>query len=126
MDNKMIVQERSKKMFDIDDVTFWGMNIPKKVEKYLEMTKAGNRANMTNSEYQCYCLGISNTISIMKQLLDEGNDGMSIIFYNPNVGDDAVEYRADDLLDVIKMEDDLGLYNYNDDDDEEELVDVEE
>ncbi len=122
----MIVQERSKKMFDIDDVTFWGMNIPKKVEKYLEMTKAGNRANMTDSEYQCYCLGISNTISIMKQLLDEGNDGMSITFYNPNVGDDAVEYRADDLLDVIKMEDDLGLYNYNDDDDEEELVDVEE
>lgn len=86
---------------DIDDVTFWGMNIPREVEEVVEKTKAENKDNMTDNEFMCYCLGISNTISIMKQLLDDGEDGESITFYNPNVGVEAIEFRADELVRLL-------------------------
>lgn len=86
---------------DIDDITFWGMNIPKEVEEMVNKTKVPNRPYMTDGEFQAYCLGIENTISTMKQLLDQGEDGKSITFYNPNAGLEAIEYRADDLVQLL-------------------------
>jgi hypothetical protein len=56
---------------------------------------------MTDTEFQCYCLGISNTISIMKQLLNDGDVGDCITFYNPKAGSEAIEYRADQLIGLL-------------------------
>jgi hypothetical protein len=86
---------------DIDDITFWGMNIPKEVEEMVNKTKEPNRPYMTDEEFKAYCLGIENTISIMKQLLDQGEDGECITFYNPNAGLEAIEYRADELVQLL-------------------------
>lgn len=85
---------------DIDDITFWGMNIPKEVEELANKTKDGNRKNMTEDEYKAYCLGIENTISTMKQLLDMSEDKESITFYNPNA-EMTQEYSVNDLVRLL-------------------------
>jgi hypothetical protein len=85
---------------DIDDVTFWGMNIPKEAEMFVNKTKNENKQQMTENEFKAYCLGIENTISIMKQLLDMGEDGESITFYNPEV-EVTEEYRGDDIVKLL-------------------------
>ena len=86
---------------DIEDITFWGMNIPKEIEKFIEKTKDGNKENMTEGEFKAYCLGVKNTISIMKQVLDNGEDDESITFYNPNI-ETTTEYSADELVVILE------------------------
>lgn len=84
---------------DIEDITFWGMNIPKEVEEFTNKTKDGNRENMTDSEFKAYCLGIENTISIMKQLLDLGQED-EITFYYPKT-EVTQEFRYDDIVKLM-------------------------
>jgi len=91
-------------MNDIYDVTFWGMNIPKVIKRFAEMTKEENKKVMSESEFRAYELGIENTITIMKQVLDDGlNNDLLITFYNPDVND-TVEFIEDELVSKkIKM-----------------------
>lgn len=88
-------------VYDIDDITFWGMNIPKEVERLMENTKPCIKESTTEKEFKAYCLGIENTISIMEQLLQSGNDGESITFYDWLAGTSATEYKSDDLIQVV-------------------------
>lgn len=97
---------------DIDDIIFWGMNIPKEVSNLAEKTKDSNKPNMTDNEFKAYCLGIENTISIMKQLLDASEHRDSITFYNPNV-ETTAEFTADELVNLKYEAEEINVTNYN-------------
>ena len=73
------------------------MNIPKSLEKM--SNDVDTQPNMTESELKIYNLARENTISLLKQLLDMGNDGVSLVFYNPNV-----DYEEEfDIRDISKI-----------------------
>lgn len=67
------------------DVTFWGLNIPKDVEFVINSVNDSVNTSFNNDEQRvAYHLGVQNTLSALKQLLDEGVRSDSIVFYYPN------------------------------------------
>lgn len=78
----------------IDDITFWGMNIPQVIENISDKVE---QPNMTKEEFQIYKLGVENTISLMKQILDQGLDRESITFYHPNI-DSEEEFSSGEIV----------------------------
>lgn len=67
-----------------EDVTFWGSNIPNEVEYMINSVNESVDASFDNDEQrEAYHLGVQNTLSALKHLLDEGVRGDSITFYYP-------------------------------------------
>lgn len=69
---------------DFDDVTFWGSNIPNEVKQVIESVNKSVDASFENDDQRkAYHLGVENTLSVLKQLLDEGVRRDNITFYYP-------------------------------------------
>ena len=85
-------------IIDFDnDVTFWGMNIPNEVEKVINSANESVDASFENEDQKrAYHLGVENTISVLKQLLDEGVSRDNITFYYPNT-DTTEEMSVDEI-----------------------------
>lgn len=86
-------------MFDLDfnDVTFWGMNIPKEIKDIMDRIEEDATNKMTDTEKQIYKLAVDNTLGLMKQILDESVDEESVVFYNTDT-EITTEFTADGLL----------------------------
>ncbi len=87
---------------NINDVTFWGVNIPNEVERLAKKLERNCTNGMTKTELEAYRLGVKNTLSFTKQLLDgcmaDANIGENaIVFYNPII-DKIEEFVAEELL----------------------------
>ena len=74
------------------------MNIPKSLEKM--SNEIDTQPNMTEDELKIYNLARENTISLLRQLLDMGNNGENLVFYNPNV-DYEEEFDIRDIPEVV-------------------------
>lgn len=85
-------------MIHLDNISFWGINIP----KYLKETsyKVDKQSNLTKQEQEIYDLARDNAISLLEQLLDMGNDGKSLVFYNPS-SDHEEEFGIDEIAKVV-------------------------
>ena len=71
---------------DFDDITFWVSNIPKEVEHCInQVNEEVDKSFNTEEQRKAYHLGVDNTLSLLKQLLDEGTSKNSITFYCPSV-----------------------------------------
>lgn len=87
-------------MTDLKEISFWGMNIPKVLEK--KSNEIDKQPHMNEKELEIYNLARENTISLLRQLLDMGNNGRSLVFYNPNLsGDYEEEYSVTDLPKIV-------------------------
>ena len=71
-------------MRDLDDVTFWAINT-KSSEKLMKDNEDAITKGMTDTEKKAYLLGVENAFSIFNQLMSNGIDSESIMFYNPDV-----------------------------------------
>ena len=68
-----------------DDVQFWGCNIPNGVKAVIDSANESIDKSFNNEDQKrAYHLGVENTLSVLKQLLDEGLRRDSITFYYPN------------------------------------------
>lgn len=80
-----------------DDVTFWGMNIPNEVEKVIKsVNKSIDDSFESEDQKKAYHLGVENTISVLKQLLNECVSRDNITFYYPNT-DTTEEMSLDEI-----------------------------
>lgn len=69
---------------DFDGVTFWGSNILNEVKNVIESANDSVDASFeSDDQRKAYHLGVENTLSVLKQLLDEGVRRDSITFYYP-------------------------------------------
>lgn len=85
---------------ELDDITLWGMNIPKEVENTLKQIDIDD--SFPNEEcVKAYHLGIENALLILKQLLNAGLNGESLTFYYPKAGATAEEMSIDSILEWI-------------------------
>lgn len=67
-----------------DNVQFWGSNIPNEIKKVIESANESVCNSFDNdTQRQVYLLGVENTLSVLKQILDEGVRRDSITFYYP-------------------------------------------
>lgn len=86
---------------DFEDISFWASNIPKELEE--NISKANEEVDKsfdTEDQKKAYHLGVDNTISFLKQLLDIGTNRNNITFYCPNV-DITEEMTAHEFLELI-------------------------
>ena len=68
-----------------DDIQFWGCNIQNEVKMVIDSANESVDKSFDNEDQkQAYHLGVENTLSVLKQLLDEGLSRNSITFYYPN------------------------------------------
>lgn len=93
---------------NINDVTFWGVNIPNEVERIAKKLEKDCTNGMTSTELKAYRLGVDNTISFTQQLLNDlranANIGENaIVFYNPTI-DGIEEFLAEELLSLADCE----------------------
>ena len=80
------------------DVTFCGLNIPKEVKLMLDSVHNSVNASFDNDEQrEAYHLGVLNTLSALKQMLDEGVRSNSIVFYYPNA-ETSEEMLAEEVI----------------------------
>lgn len=86
---------------DFDDITFWASNIPKEVEHCInQVNEEVDRSFDTEDQRKAYHLGVDNTLSLLKQLLDEGTSKNSITFYCPSI-DITEEMTADEVVELV-------------------------
>lgn len=86
---------------DFEDISFWASNIPKEVEHCInQVNDKVDKSFDTKEQKQAYHLGVDNTLSILKQLLDEGTNRNNITFYYPNI-DVTEEMTAHEFLELI-------------------------
>lgn len=82
---------------DINDITFWGMNIPKEIKTIMNQVTEEEVKKMPPDILEGYKLGVENTISIMQQILNQGVDSESITFYR-NDTDITTEMTVEEVL----------------------------
>ena len=59
---------------ELDDITLWGMNIPKEVENTLKQIDIDD--SFPNEDcVKAYHLGLKNALLVLKQLLNAGLNG---------------------------------------------------
>lgn len=86
---------------DFEDILFWASNIPKELEE--NISKANEKVDKsfdTEDQRKAYHLGVDNTISFLRQLLDIATNRNNITFYCPNV-DVTEEMTAYEFLELI-------------------------
>lgn len=86
---------------DINDVTFWGMNIPKEIKTIMNQVTKEEDKKMPPDVLEGYKLGIENTLSIMAQILDQSVDSESITFYR-NDTDITTEMTVEEVLNWLE------------------------
>ena len=86
-------------MFSVDDITFWGVNIPKELENVMNKANKEIIESFEDEEqYKAYLLGVNNTIFVLKQLLNQGLNKDSITFYYPECNTEE-EMSFDEVAD---------------------------
>ena len=55
---------------DYNNITFWATNFPKELENITEQFRERIYKNITENRREGYELGVKNTISLFKQILD--------------------------------------------------------
>lgn len=86
---------------DFEDISFWASNIPKELEE--NISKANEEVDKsfdTEDQRKAYHLGVNNTISFLKQLLDIATNRNNITFYYQNI-DVTEEMTAHEFLQLI-------------------------
>ena len=75
-----------------NDITFWATNIPKELENITEQFRERIYENIPESSREGYELGVKNTISLLKQILNHSIEDVSnsetekaIVYYDPDV-----------------------------------------
>lgn len=86
---------------DINDITFWGMNIPKEIKVIMDKITEEEIKKMPPDVLEGYKLGVENTLSIMEQILDQGVDSESIAFYRNDV-DTTTEMTVEEVLNWLE------------------------
>lgn len=61
----------------VNDLYFLGMDIPEETKTMVSITTVTCTDGMTESELKAYKMGIENTISVLKSILE--NDGIAVI-----------------------------------------------
>jgi hypothetical protein len=85
-----------------DDITFWGSNIPKEVEHMLNYVNESVDASFENNDQRkAYHLGIQNTLSALKQLLDDSVRSDTILFYYPDTYT-SEEMSAEEVIEWLE------------------------
>lgn len=96
------MERKNKNMFvDFENISFWASNIPKELEE--NISKANEEIDKsfdTEDQRKAYHLGVDNTISFLKQILDIATNRNNITFYYPNI-DVTEEMTAHEFLGLI-------------------------
>jgi phenolic acid decarboxylase len=86
---------------NFEDVVFCGSNIPKEVEHIVNSANDSVNASFDNDEQRAaYRLGVLNTLSALKYLLDESVSSDGIIFYYPNA-ETSEEMSIEDIIEWL-------------------------
>lgn len=86
----------------INNITFWGCNIPNELRQVIESTYESTDASFENDDQRkAYHLGVENTLSLLKQLLDEDNKNNSVTFYYPKT-ETAEEMSIEEIIEWLK------------------------
>lgn len=80
------------------DILFTGMNIPKEVRLLLDAGEVSTVNGMTASEYNAYKMGVENTLSAMKSLLNQDDH---IVFHIEGHGC-MKEFDLDELIEIVE------------------------
>lgn len=80
------------------DILFTGMDISKEVRHLLHTVEASTVNGMTASEHKAYKMGIENTLSAMKALLDQDEH---IVFHLKD-HDCMEEFDLDELIEFVE------------------------
>lgn len=86
---------------DFENISFWASNIPKELEE--NISKANEEIDKsfdTEDQRKAYHLGVDNTISFLKQILDIATNRNNNTFYYPNI-DVTEEMTAHEFLGLI-------------------------
>ena len=87
---------------DFDDVIFFGSNIPNEVKQIINSANESVDASFDNEDQKkAYHLGVTNTLSILKQLLDESIRRDCIVFYCPEV-ETSEEMTPDEVIEWLE------------------------
>lgn len=87
---------------DFDNITFWDSNITNEVKQVIESTNESIDASFENDDQRkAYHLGVENTLSVLKQLLDEGVRRDSITFYYPKT-ETSEEMTTDEISEWLE------------------------
>lgn len=78
------------------DILFTGMNIPNEARQILEQLEGTD--DMTDSELKAYKMGIENTLSIVKALLEQDEH---IVFHLENRYF-IEEFDLDELIEIVE------------------------
>lgn len=77
---------------DYNNITFWAMNIPKELEYITEQFREETYKHIPEEAREGYELGVKNTISLLKQILDGAIEDVSdsetekaVVYYDPDV-----------------------------------------
>ena len=88
-------------MHDFEDIQFWGCNIPKELEEIMERTFVTTDPSFDNdNQREAYRLGVENTISLLKQVLNSDLRRNSIVFYYPDTNV-TTEMLFDEVLEWV-------------------------
>lgn len=83
---------------DFGDITFWGSNIPSEVKRVINSANESVNKSFDNDEQRkAYSLGVQNTLSVLKQLLDESVRRDNITFYYPKA-ETTEEMSVDEIM----------------------------
>ena len=71
-------------MYDFDDIQIWGSNIPNEVKLVLDSVDKKVKESFENEQQrQAYQIGVDNTLSLLKQLFNNGVRKNNITIYYP-------------------------------------------
>jgi len=78
--------------YNYNNITFWATNIPKELEDITERFRDDIYKFIPEESREGYELGVKNTISLLKQILDHSIEDVSnseteksIVYYDPDV-----------------------------------------
>ena len=84
-----------------EEITFLATNIPKELENITNsVSKNIDESFETNDQRQAYNLGVQNTLSILKQLLNNGRENNVVVFYCPDV-EIAEEMDIEEVIEYV-------------------------
>lgn len=87
---------------DFDDVIFFGSNIPNEVKQIINSANESVDASFENDDQRkAYHLGVENTLSVLKQLLDQGVRRNNITFYYPKA-ETSEEMTTDEIIEWLE------------------------
>lgn len=85
-------------MYDFDDIQIWGSNIPNEVKLVLDSVDKKVKESFENEQQrQAYQIGVDNTLSLLKQLLDNGVRKNNITIYYPDT-ETTTELTVEDMV----------------------------